>query len=297
MLGLDMFFGDIMTQIVDWVYGQVVGLYATFFNMMSFMGIEVFSYDSVKSVILFFNYLGWAFFGVGLVVAVFETAIEYQSGRADLKGIALNSIKGFLAVSLFTIVPVELYALTVQIQSSITNGITGLGTGIDELVSGIMTSFGQTPAEGMIGDLGASYSITNPVFMLVALIMFVYALLKVFFANLKRGGILIVQICIGSLYIFSIPRGFIDGFTGWFKKIIALCVTSLLQVSLLVIGMLILNKNLILGMGVMLASAEVPRIAEVFGLDTSTKTNFTGAVHATQSIVNTTKSIASIVAK
>ena len=56
-------------------------------------------------------------YAVGLVVAGFEYAIQSQSGRGDLHGLALNGIKGFMAVSLFTTVPVELYRLCVTLQA------------------------------------------------------------------------------------------------------------------------------------------------------------------------------------
>ena len=51
-----------------------------------------------------------------------------------------------------------------------------------------------------------------------------YAVIKVFFANLKRGGILLIQIAVGSLYMFSVPRGYGDGFTQWCKQGVGLCI-------------------------------------------------------------------------
>ncbi len=38
-------------------------------------------------IVLFFSYLAWALYGVGLVVACFECGIEYQSGRGSIKDI------------------------------------------------------------------------------------------------------------------------------------------------------------------------------------------------------------------
>ena len=69
--------------------------------------------------------------------------------------------------------------------------------------------------------------------MIFILIMMGYAVIKVFFANLKRGGILLIQIAVGSLYMFSVPRGYIDGFTGWCKQVIGLCLTTFLQATIL----------------------------------------------------------------
>ena len=61
-------------------------------------------------------------------------------------------------------------------------------------------------------------------------------MIKVFFANLKRGGILLIQIAVGSLYMFSVPRGYTDGFIQWCKQIIGLCLTAFLQSTILIAG-------------------------------------------------------------
>ncbi len=77
---------------------------------------------------LFFSYLGWALYAVGLVVACFECGVEYSSGRGNVRETILNAFKGFLAVELFTQLPVRLYVLAISLQSSLTAGITGFGT-------------------------------------------------------------------------------------------------------------------------------------------------------------------------
>lgn len=115
-------------QIVDWFYGQIVGFLGNFFSEMGGMGAELFEMSWVQSVVLFFSYLGWALFATGLVVACFECGVEYSGGRGNVKETALNAIKGFLAVSLFTQVPVRLYVLAVSLQADLTAGITGFGT-------------------------------------------------------------------------------------------------------------------------------------------------------------------------
>ena len=115
-------------QIVDWFYGQIVGFLGNFFSEMGNMGAELFAMSWVQSVVLFFSYLGWALFAIGLVVACFECGVEYSGGRGNVKETALNAIKGFLAVSLFSQVPVRLYELAVSLQADLTAGITGFGT-------------------------------------------------------------------------------------------------------------------------------------------------------------------------
>jgi len=282
------FIADIVLgQIMDWIYAQIVGFLGEFFAMMGNMGVDLFSMTWVQAIVTFFGYLAWALYGTGLIVACFECGIESQSGRGSIKDTALNAIKGFMAVSLFTIVPVELYKLAVDLQGSFASGITGLigGSG-----GGISTM--SVAALANIGSFGI-----NPIMGIFVVILMGYAVIKVFFANLKRGGILLIQIAVGSLYMFSVPRGYIDGFVSWCKQVIGLCLTAFLQATVLVAGLMVFNSNMLLGLGLMLASSEIPRIAGQFGLDTSTKTNLMSTMYAAQTAVNMTKTVVQAVAK
>lgn len=118
-----------------------------------------------------------------------------------------------------------------------------------------------------------------------------YAVIKVFFANLKRGGILLIQISVGSLYLFSVPRGYTDGFISWCKQVVGLCLTAFLQAVILTAGLMAVKDHALLGMGLMLSAGEVPRIAGQFGLDTTTRANVTGAFYAAQGAINLTRSV------
>ena len=91
--------------------------------------------------------------------------------------------------------------------------------------------------------------------------------------------------------MFSVPKGYTDGFLQWCKQIIALCLTAFLQVTLLYLGLLTWRGNLLLGLGVMLAANEVPRIADAFGLDTSAKVTMSNVMHTTTSAVNLAKTV------
>lgn len=53
-----------------------------------------------------------------------------------------------------------------------------------------------------------------------------------------------------------------------------------------------LPGNMLLGLGIMLAANEVPRIAQQFGLDSSVRVNMMSVVHATTTAVNLTRSVA-----
>lgn len=275
----------VLDQIVDWIYGKIVSFLNDFFAMMNNMGVELFELPWVQAVTTFFGYLGWTLFVVGIVVGAFECAIEYQGGRGSVKDTALNYVKGFMAVSLFTVLPVNLYSLCVSLQGTFGSAISGLVNpeSIGEMAQGALMS-------------AAIPGIGNPILQIFCAVMMGYAVIKVFFANLKRGGILVIQIAVGSLYMFSVPRGYIDGFTQWCKQVIGICVTAFLQSTILTAGLLVFLDHPLLGLGLMLSSTEVPRIAGQFGLDTSTKTNLMGGVYAAQSAINLSRTVARAVA-
>lgn len=289
----------ILGQIVDWFYGQVVGFLGNFFAEMGNMGVELFEMSWVQSIVLFFSYLAWALYGTGLVVACFECGIEYSSGRGNIRETALNAIKGFMAVSLFTVVPVRLYELSVTLQGQLTAGITGYGASIGDVASDIMQEFStvESLTDLTSGPFLGFGSITSGIMILFCIILMAYAIIKVFFANLKRGGILLIQIAVGSLYMFSVPRGYTDGFIQWCKQIIGLCLTAFLQATILIAGLMVFKDHALLGLGLMLSADEIPRIAGAFGLDTTTRANIMSAVYTAQAAVNTTRTIVQAVSK
>ena len=289
----------ILGQIVDWFYGQVVGFLGNFFAEMGNMGVELFERSWVQSIVLFFSYLAWALYGTGLVVACFECGIEYSSGRGNIRETALNAIKGFMAVSLFTVVPVRLYELSVTLQGQLTAGITGYGASIGDVASDIMQEFSavESLTDLTSGPFLGVGSITSGIMILFCIILMAYAIIKVFFANLKRGGILLIQIAVGSLYMFSVPRGYTDGFIQWCKQIIGLCLTAFLQATILIAGLMVFKDHALLGLGLMLSAGEIPRIAGAFGLDTTTRANIMSAVYTAQAAVNTTRTVVQAVAK
>lgn len=289
----------VLGQIVDWFYSQIVGFLGNFFAEMGNMGVELFEMSWVQSIVLFFSYLAWALYGTGLVVACFECGIEYSSGRGNIRETALNAIKGFMAVSLFTVVPVRLYELSVTLQGQLTAGITGYGASIGDVASDIMQEFSavESLTDLSSGPFLGFGSITSGLMILFCIILMAYAIIKVFFANLKRGGILLIQIAVGSLYMFSVPRGYTDGFIQWCKQIIGLCLTAFLQATILIAGLMVFKDHALLGLGLMLSAGEIPRIAGTFGLDTTTRANIMSAVYTAQAAVNTTRTIVQAVSK
>ena len=173
----------VMDNLIDWFYGQVVGFLGNFFSAMGNMGVELFELEWVQAIVLFFSQLGWALYGVSLVVCVFECGIEYSSGRGSVQHTALNAIKGFLAVSLFTTVPVRLYALSVSLQGTISAGVTGFGIGIGDVGQQIIADLSSVESivdmAGVTLDFGLGV-ITSPIMIIFCVILMAYAVIKVF---------------------------------------------------------------------------------------------------------------------
>lgn len=279
---------SIWSSMMHWFYETVYNAVADFFTQMGNMGAEIFDLEWVQATVWLFTLFGWALFAAGVVVAVFDLAIEYQNGRANVKTTVLNILKGFFACSLIGIVPVELYKFCISLQNTFAEDLSRLF------------------ADGKTYDLaGQSMAILEKqfslqdqamgsLFNLLILIAFAYCIIKVFFQNIKRGGILLVQMTVGSLYMFSVPRGYGDGFVQWMKQVAAICLTAFMQTTLLFLGLMTFPESMLLGLGIMLAANEVPRIAQQFGLDSSVRVNMMSVAHATTTAINLTRTIASV---
>ena len=269
-----------------WIYEMIYGAMADFFTVMGNLGAEIFELEWVDATIIIFTLFGWALFTAGTVVAIFDVAIEYQQGRANVKTTAINILKGFLACSLIGVVPVELYRFCISLQNTFSHDLASIfaneqGINLSQKALSVLTSTFMAPQTMQI-----------TLYSTLALIAFGYCVVKIFFQNIKRGGILLVQMAVGSLYMFSVPRGYTDGFNQWMKQIAALCLTAFLQTTLLYLGLITFPDNMLLALGIMLAANEVPRIAQQFGLDSSVKVNMMSVVHASTTAVNMTRSLA-----
>ena len=271
----------IWNTMIQWFYETIYGAVADFFSMMGGMGAEIFDLDWVSATIKLFTLFGWTLFIAGLVVAVFDVAIEYQSGRANIKTTSINILKGFFACSLVGVLPVELYKFCISLQNTFSHDLAAL-FGAGQTVDLSAASLAALTAKFLTGVGAAQATLLT----LLCLITFAYCVIMIFFQNIKRGGILLVQISVGSLYMFSVPRGYTDGFNQWMKQVAALCLTAFMQTTLLYLGLLTFQTDLLMGLGIMLAANEVPRIAQQFGLDSSVKINMMSVVHASTTAVN-----------
>lgn len=175
----------IWSTMMVWMYETVFNAIADFFAMMGNMGAEIFDLSWVQATVKLFTLFGWALFAAGVVVAAFDLAIEYQSGRANIKTTVLNILKGFFACSLIGIVPIELYKFCISLQNTFAGDLAVLFS------DGKATSIADQGSQ-ILQNQFAEYMLAGNLFNLLALIAFAYCVVKVFFQNIKRGGILLV---------------------------------------------------------------------------------------------------------
>ncbi len=261
--------GDwIWEAMFEWLFNLIYGAIADLFEFINETTSDIFAMSWVQAFVGLFQSLAWMLFVCGLVVAVFDTAISYESGQANIKNTCLNVLKGFMAASLVTVVPQRLYSFCVATQ----------GTFAHDLLGNFIGSTTETVADSGLKVIVALASDVS-LFSLFFIILFGYCTVKVIFANIKRGGIMLCQIAVGSLYLFGVPRGYTDGFYGWCKQVIATCLTAFLQTTILYLGLLSFTQHPLLAVGICLSATEVPRIAQMFGLDTSVRVNMMSVSH------------------
>ena len=261
--------GDwIWEAMFEWVFNLIYGAIADLFEFINETTSDIFAMSWVQAFVGLFQSLAWMLFVCGLIVAVFDTAIAYESGQANIKNTCLNVLKGFMAASLVTVVPQRLYSFCVATQGTFTHELLG------NFIGDVSDSVADSGLKVIIA-LASDVSL----FSLFFIILFGYCTVKVIFANIKRGGIMLCQIAVGSLYLFGVPRGYTDGFYGWCKQVIATCLTAFLQTTILYLGLLSFTQHPLLAVGICLSATEVPRIAQMFGLDTCVKVNMMSVSH------------------
>ena len=252
----------------EWIFNKVYGLIAELFTFINETATDIFALPWVQVFVGLFGSLAWMLFVCGLVVAVFDTAVAYESGQANIKNTCINVLKGFMAASLVTVVPQRLYSFCVNMQ----------GTFATELLGNFISGTSDTMADTGLAVIFALASDVS-LFSLFFMILFGYCTVKVVFANIKRGGIMLCQIAVGSIYMIGIPRGFTDGFSSWCKQVISTCLTAFLQTVILYLGLLTYTQHPLIAVGICLSATEVPRIAQMYGLDTSVRVNMMSVSH------------------
>lgn len=266
-----------MNGITKWTYSLLLSVAEMIISYITSTSSSIFDFPWFRVIVGLFSKFGMLLFAVGVVLTFVDVGIEYRRRGIDLSGVMLNLGKGLMAVGLFSTVPVPLFNFCVHIQSVILHTLA-----IDWSFQSIIDAlYVQLLKDGI---------------MTIMLVIMIVLIFLIYLDSLKRGGILLVLICIGSLHMISVPRGYLDNFYSWCKQVIALCLTVLFQNLLLFCGLMIVPTNIFLGLGVMFAAKEVPRICAQFGLDTSVKTSFTNIAMGANASVQAVKAASVLLA-
>ena len=167
----------IWNTMIQWLYETIYNAVADFFTMMGNMGADVFDLEWVQATINLFTLFGWALFVAGTVVAVFDVAVEYQNGRANIKTTAINVLKGFFACSLFGVVPVELYKFCISLQNIFSKDLSSIMAGQQSIdLAGQSTSV-------LEGSFAVANQTTFGLLNLLCMIAFAYCVIKIFFCE------------------------------------------------------------------------------------------------------------------
>ena len=116
---------EIWNIMFEWLFNLIYGAVADLFEFINASTSSIFALSWVQSFIALFHSLAWMLFVCGLIVAVFDTAIAYESGQANIKNTCLNVLKGFMAASLVTVVPQRLYSFCVNLQGTFSSDLLG----------------------------------------------------------------------------------------------------------------------------------------------------------------------------
>lgn len=261
--------GDIAEALLQWIYDSMVGGLENAINSVMDIGLDVFenpgNYPYVQVTVDFFQKMAWALLALGIVLAAMEAAIAYYNGRGDLGNVALNIIKSYAVCFFLTKVAIQVYKFAIlQVNPGWLRVLMQTGGGPPDAFDsqGILVLF-ATILDGMelIG-----YGLHG----IIMLFVLIYYLVKIYFMIFKRTALFIALLGIGSLHMVETPRGIWDGFHGWAKQIAGICFISVIQTTLLAIAArLFVDAHPLLGIGMMAACEDVPRIAERYGVDTS----------------------------
>lgn len=165
--------------------------------------------------------------------------------------------KASSAVSLFTTVPVRLYAPSPSpLQGTFCHGNHRAGKSI-ELGNEILTDLRRWP-DGHRGP--GQITVNNPImFFFLPAIPAAYAVIKVSFFNLKRGGILLIQIAVGSLYMFNLEATQTASPSGASRS--SACASPFSSSHHPAAGSAMFSDKALPNFGLTVAAGEVPRIA------------------------------------
>lgn len=285
--------------LLNWVFGSFIDLptVAVYFaegtdSLIKYNNSiidKLFENPTVIAFFAFVSLIGGMLYvgGIGFAFANFTIENKEDAG-VQITDTIKNIFIGLAAVSSYTTLPV----LFLQFTNYICDSVCSLSENnlLLDFISPELAS--GNGGGGSFGNEIAGMPVNGIFISIYAILMFV-CVCKVFFNNIKRGGVLITLIFVGSFHMFSIPRGYTDAFWSWCKQVVGVCITAFVQNFLIALAFFVAlsgnasdTTSLIISAGVALSASEVPRILQQFGLDTSMRANVSQAIFAASGITN-----------
>ena len=265
--------GWLLNQLIEAIGGYVAEFCTWVVSQIASEGLVIFDQPVIQGIIAKVYTIGLGLWGIGCVLAVFDLAIQYTKGSTGgVMDYCLNFVRGFLAANLFYALPVPVYKLFVKMGEDIGYAITG-----SSLFYSDMWSSNIFTGNVIVGAARALLVLIVHLIMLVCLIV-------VYFKFLKRGFELFVMIVMGCMYMISIPRGYMDGFMDWAKQTIGIGLSACLQIIAVALGSKMCVDHLFLGLAIFMASGNVDRLMQRFGIVQSTNVNLFSMIHAMGSL-------------
>ncbi len=289
---------------MDWIFNSLLACVLSgvgkLLSLFSAYSLSLFTVPMVKSVLDLFQWCGMLIYAIGVLFGIFNYMIASKDNEmVDLPGLTLNIVYGFIATVM--LLPGALFAwnFSVIFEKGFNNLIDQSNAISLVQVDKINNLF--QALKGIIAGVFDGFW---------ALVIFVIILIPIFIVLIqcaKRAGLFLIQIMVGYLYIFSIPSGGSDGFIEWCRQTIAIAVTNAIQVGLLLIGINLLadlaahsqhlTAESFLGIGVILATTSVEKIAGRFGLAVNSRQHIGGAISQANSSISFGNSVGSAIAR
>ena len=217
-----MFASSSLEEVYHYVYYQLTSVALTMLDDVNGLSINFFSNEFIQAIVNFFTLFAWGLGLTGAAIAIMDFAVSYQTGGGgSFTGTGMNMLRLLVALLTFSSIPILLFQTSMDIYGTVRSVVVGSMDGatvsITDLVKGAVQSmfksvYGTLPpvkiANGIwefLKKLTDGFQATDPAdaalssnadwWALIQLIILVWAIFKIFFSNLKRGGILLVQIC------------------------------------------------------------------------------------------------------
>lgn len=242
-----------LTEMLRWLIEVIFGsLFEWLLSEVSAGATDVFTLEVVKLLIKGAKTVGAMLWGIGVVYAVFDMVIQYDRGRGGPHDLAINFVRSYAAVLLFTVLPVPFYQAMITYGGRIGGALAGAGAGYSLDLKGVYESL-----------IGASLSFA--VELLLLILLFVLMLLNCF-ALLKRSFFAFCLTVFGCVHMFSVPRGYVDGFIDWCKQIIGLGMGAFLHMIMLGLSSYLLCQgHFVMGWAGMLVGPALDPLLQRYG--------------------------------